>query len=198
MKPILYFLILSFLIAVTLSFPSVIFGQAPNLGTAANFVLFTTTGAVGNTGASQITGDVGTNAGAVTGFGAPAVMNGSIYIADGVTAQCASDLADACIELHNAIPTSTSHAPAFGGGETLLPGVYSIAAAGSIAGVLNLDAQGDPNAVFIFQIGLAFSTGASTTVNLINGGLARNVFWIAGGAIDLGAITTNGGNADSK
>jgi len=49
--------------------PTLNFAQAPPLGTAAGFVLFSTIGAVGNTGISQITGNVGTNNGAITGFG---------------------------------------------------------------------------------------------------------------------------------
>ena len=61
-------------VVIIISFPLLNFGQAPDLGTAANFVLFTTTGAVGSTGVSNITGNVGSGAGAITGFGG---LNGS-------------------------------------------------------------------------------------------------------------------------
>jgi len=50
------------------AFPKVNFAQAPTLGTAANFVLFSTDGAVTNTGISQLTGSIGTNSGSSTGF----------------------------------------------------------------------------------------------------------------------------------
>ena len=70
------------------------------------------------------------------------------------------------------------------------PGVYSLAAAGSIASVLTLDAQGDQNAVFIFKVGGAFSVAASSTVNLVGGASACNVFWVAEGAISMAASTT--------
>ncbi len=60
-----------FYVLITLTilyFPHLVLAQ-PNLGTAANYVLFTTIGAVSNTGISQYTGNVGTNSGAIAGFG---------------------------------------------------------------------------------------------------------------------------------
>src|ERR1700733_15934540 len=86
-----------------ISFPCLIFGQAPNLGTAANFVLFTTTGAVSSTGISNITGNVGSGTGAITGFGG---LNGLIYNADPVTTQATADLLVAYNQLNNEIPTN--------------------------------------------------------------------------------------------
>ena len=168
-----------------LSAPNLISAQAPNLGTVSSFVLFTITGAVANTGPSIITGDVGTNTGAISGFG---TINGNVHNTDLVTAQCSIDLLLAYTQLNNT-PTTIVHTPVLGNGETLYPGVYNLAAAGSVAGTLTLDAQGDSNAVFIFKIGGAFTTGASTTVNLINGASACNVFWKAEGAIAMAAST---------
>ena len=52
-----------------------------------------------------------------------------------------------------------------------------------------LDAQGDPNAVFIFQIGSTLITGSNTTVQLINGAQACNVFWQVGSSATLGTGT---------
>lgn len=43
-------------------------GQTPNLGTAFSYAIFTAAGAVSNVGTTVITGDLGTNAGAVSGF----------------------------------------------------------------------------------------------------------------------------------
>ncbi|HMH34333.1 MAG TPA: ice-binding family protein, partial [Puia sp.] len=90
--------------------------------------------------------------------------------------------------LANLAPTS-AHGPVLGGGETLFAGVDTLAAAGSIVGVLNLDAQGNPNAVFIIKTGGALTTAASATVNLINGAVACNVFWVAEGAISMATMT---------
>lgn len=174
---------------IILSFPNTNFAQRPSLRTAANYVLFTTTGAVGNTGISQIVGNIGTNAGAITGFIPPTNVTGNIDSGNTATAQCAVDLQTVYNELFNTTPTSTGHAPAFGSGETLFAGVYSIAAAGSVAGNLILDAQGNSNALFIFKFGGAFTTGAATTISLTNGALACNIFWMADGAISMAAVT---------
>jgi len=179
--------------------PNINFGQAPDLGTAANFVLFSTVGAIGNTGISQITGSVGTNSGAISGFGN---VNGVMHNADAVTIQAVTDLQAAYAQL-NATATTALHAPVLGNGETLYAGVYSMAAAASVVSVLNLDAQGDPNAVFIFKTGGALTTAASASVNLVNGALACNVFWKAEGAISMatftmmkGTLISNGGAID--
>ena len=173
---------------IRLPFPDVNILQAPNLGTAANFVLFTTTGAVGNTGISQVNGSIGSNDGAISGFGS-STINGTIYNADATTIQCSADLLAAYNQLIIIDPTAT-HLPVLGNGETLYPGVYALAAAGSLIATLTLDAQGDPNAIFIFKTGGAFTTAASATVNLVNGASACNVFWVAEGAIAMAASTS--------
>jgi hypothetical protein len=187
-------LLLFVVTAITLlSFPNSNFAQVPLLGAASNFVLFTVVGAVGNTGVSSIEGNVGSNSGAITGFGEPSTMTGNIDSGNALTAQCSIDLVAAYTQLYNTVPTSTTHTPAFGTGETLFAGVYSIAAAGSIGGTLTLDAQGDPNAVFIFKFGGAFTTGASSTIILLNGASPCNVFWGAEGAISMAAGTIMSG-----
>ena len=90
--------------------PAINFAQAPTLGTAANFVLFSTNGAVSNTGISQLTGNVGTNNGSSTAFGN---VNGQMHDGDGASAQCAADLLIAYNQL--AATTSTfSHAALLG------------------------------------------------------------------------------------
>jgi hypothetical protein len=166
------------------------FGQsAPDFGAAASFILFTTTGAVSNTGTSYITGDVGTNAGAISGFEAPTFVDGVIHMPGVITNHAANDLLDAYNQLHNTAATNTTHVASFGNGETLIPGVYTITNAATINGTLTLDAQGNPNSTFIFRSGGGLSTGATSEIILINGALARNVFWVAEGAIALGAST---------
>lgn len=164
----------------------------PNLGASSNFILFTTNGAIGNTGTSTITGDIGTNVGAVTGFESPSVVNGITHIANTATSQAASDLITAYNQLYAVTPTITNHAPAFGG-ETLTQGIYDIGGAGSVAGTLILDGQGNSNAVFVFKIGGAFTTSAASTITLTNGTMASNVFWLANGAVSMAASTTMSG-----
>jgi len=175
------------LIAITLTFPKTNFAQAPNLGTLSDFVFFTTTGAVSNTGVSSVIGKLGTNNGAITGF---TYVPGQEENANAVTQQAAADVSVAYNDLFNAVPTFPPHIPVLGNGETLTAGVYIIQGAGSIEGVLNLNAQGNSNAIFIFQVQGAFSPGPSSLVNLRNGASACNVFWaVEGGAIAMAALS---------
>ncbi|HEY8660381.1 MAG TPA: ice-binding family protein [Hanamia sp.] len=179
-------LLLHIVTAVTLlSFPNVNFAQAPDLGTAANFVLFTTVGAVTNTGISQITGNVGTNSGSSTGFGN---VNGVMHDQDGASAQSAADLLIAYNQLNSAIPNFFP-SPLLGNGDTLIAGVYKIPAVTTLNSDLILNAQGNANAVFIFQIQAAFSTNAASKVKLINGAMACNVFWKVEGAVSMASAT---------
>ena len=105
------------------------------------------------------------------------------------SAQGVLDLNAAYVQVMAIPVTNSTHTITFGSGETLLPGVYSTAAALSIAGVLTLDGGGDSNAVFIFRSSAAIDTGAGTSIVLKNGASACNIFWIAEGAIGLGAGT---------
>src|SRR3954464_15852863 len=84
-----------------LSFPTTNFAQAPPLGSAADFVLFTSVGAVGNVGITHLTGNVGTNSGLSTGFGN---VDGQMHDGDGVTATCSADLLIAYNLLNAAVP----------------------------------------------------------------------------------------------
>lgn len=160
--------------------------QAPNLGTAANFVLFSTNGAVSNSGISQLTGNVGTNNGSSTAFGN---VNGVMHDGDGASAQCAADLLIAYNQLNATVPAFFP-APLLGNGQTLIPGVYSISGNATLNLDLILNAQGNPNAVFILQIQGALSTNASSKVKLINGALACNVFWKVEGLVSMAAGST--------
>lgn len=162
------------------------YGQAPDLGTASNFVLFSSNGAVGNSGISQLTGDVGTNNGSSTAFGN---VNGVMHDGDLASAQCAADLLIAYNQLNSTIP-GFFPAPLLGNGQILTAGVYSISSAATINLDLILDAQNNPNAVFIFKIQGSLSTNANTKVKLINGALACNVFWKVEGLISMGTGTS--------
>ncbi len=168
------------------SFPGANFGQAPTLGTAANFVLYTTVGAVTNTGISHLTGNVGTNVGSSTGFGN---VDGGMHDQDAASAQCSTDLLLAYGQLNSAVATFFP-APLLGNGQVLNAGVYSIAAPATLNSTLILDGQGNPNALFIFKIQAAFATNASAKVRLINGALACNVFWKVEGQVSIGTGTS--------
>ena len=179
--------LINVLIAVILLIiPTFIFAQAPTLGTVSNFVLFSSNGAVSNTGVSQLTGNVGTNNGSSTGFGN---VNGVMHDNDGASAQCMADLLTAYGQLNTAIPTYFI-APLLGNGDTLIAGVYFIAAATTLNLDLTLNAQGNPNAMFIFQIQGPLSTNASSKIKLINGAMACNVFWKVEGLVSMASGTS--------
>jgi hypothetical protein len=165
--------------------PTFIFAQSPDLGTSANFVLFSTNGAVSNSGISQVTGNVGTNNGSSTAFGN---VNGVMHDADGTSAQCSADLLIAYNQLNSNIPAFFP-APLLGNGQILNAGIYSISAATTLNLDLTLDAQGNANAVFIFQIQGPFSTNAGSEIKLLNGATACNVFWKVEGLVSMAAGT---------
>ena len=172
--------------AVLFLVPTISFAQAPDLGTTVDFALFTTDGAVNNTGKSHLTGHVGTNNGSSSGFGN---VNGVMHDEDAVSAQAAADLLDAYNEL-NAMTADFTPAPALGGGQTLNPGVYDISEESTLDGDLILDGQGDANAVFVFKINGALSTNANSKVKLINEAQACNIFWKIEGFVNMATGTT--------
>ncbi len=164
--------------------------QAPSLGAAESFALFTSNGAVSNTGTSHITGNVGTQNGSSTAFGN---VDGVMHDQDGSSAAAKASLLVAYNQLNSSTPTA-SIAPLLGAGQTLNAGIYNIAAPATLSGVLTLNGQGNPNAVFIIKIGGAFSSGAAAQVVLSNGAVACNVFWKIEGLVDLATNTKIKGN----
>jgi hypothetical protein len=80
------------------------------------------------------------------------------------------------------------------GGQTLFAGVYTASSSLGITGTVTLDAQGNPNAQFIFQIGTALTTATGSTVALINGAQPANVFWQVGSSATLGTGSSFSGN----
>lgn len=179
--------LLNIVTAVTLlSLPNMIFAQAPNLGTAADFVLFSTTGALTNTGISQLTGHVGSNSDFSTNFGN---VNGVMNDKNGASSLCADDLLTAYNQLNLVVPTATL-APAIGNGQTLTSGVYYIPSASTLDLVLTLDGLGNSNSVFIFKVQGPLSTTVNSKVKLINSAKACNVYWKVEGLVDMAAGTS--------
>src|ERR1700734_1031600 len=162
------------------------------LGTAANFAVLAGS-TITNTGATTINGDLGLNPGtSVTGF-PPGTVNGTVYTADSVALQAKNDLTTAYNNA--AAQTATATIPTELGGTTRTPGVYNSAAGTfGITGTLTLDAQGNPNAVFIFQAASTLITASASNVVLVNGAQAANVFWVVGSSATLGTYSIIQGN----
>ena len=164
--------------------PGFIISQTPDLGASSSFAMFTAAGAFSNDGTTVVTGDIGTNVGAFTGF-PPGIVIGSIHVADVISAQAAMDVATAYSDLFG-LNCGMVLGTTLGGGQMLTPNVYCLGAASVLNGDLILDGQCDPDAFFIFKIDGALSTAVNSTVTLINGASLCNVYWQINGAVDLG------------
>jgi uncharacterized protein with beta-barrel porin domain len=180
---------------------SSVHAQAPPLGTVATFgVLAGTT--VTNTGPTVINGtaanpgNVGVSPGAaVVGF-PPGILAGpgaTFHVADAIALQAQVDLTNA----YNTLAARPATANLTGqnlGGLTLTPGVYSFNNAAQLTGALTLNGLGNPNAVFIFNIGSALTTSSASVVNLINGAQGASVFWRVGSSATLGTTSSFAGD----
>ena len=176
-------LIISFTV---FAIPAVMVAQTPPpLGVAADFVLFTSNGAVSNEGLSNVIGDVGTNLGAFSGFGN---INGSAHVADAVSSQAAIDLNTAYSNI-NAQGPDSAIAVLLGSDQVLSPNVYLAPGAATLTGTLTLDGGNDPNACFVIKINGAFSTTAGSNIVLTNGTKACNVFWRVDGQMSMATNT---------
>lgn len=163
--------------------------QAPIvLGTTESFAVLAGS-TITNTGPTTITGNVGLHPGdAVTGFES-VILSGELHLADAVAEQAKVDLVTAYNDAAGRGP-ATRVATELGGQE-LMAGVYDSAdGTFGITGTVTLDAQGDPGAVFIFQMASTLTTAAVSSVNLINGADACNVFWQVGSSATLGTGTS--------
>jgi LPXTG-motif cell wall-anchored protein len=98
-----------------------------------------------------------------------------------------ADLVLAYDDAAGRIPVNTVSADL--GGQTLVPGVYNSASSLGLTGVLTLDAENDPDAVFIFQAGSTLTTASASSVVLINGAQPCNVFWQVGSSATFGTTT---------
>jgi LPXTG-motif cell wall-anchored protein len=164
------------------------------LGTADSFAVLAGQG-VTNTGPTVVNGDLGTHPNpAVAGF-PPGTVNGAIHQADAVALQAQSDLTTAYNDAAGRTPVTTIATEL--GGVTLTPGVYnSLSGTFEIVagGTLTLDAQGDPDGVFIFQMATTLVTFDSSDVNLIGSASPCNVWWQVGSSATLGTNSNFTGN----
>ena len=161
---------------------------SPALGAAGAFVILGGS-TVTNTGASALTGDLGVSPGtAVTGF-PPGTMSGSTHAGD---ATSAAAMADLTLAYNDAAGRTLAPVTVAGnlGGLTLPPGLYKSTSSLAISsGDLTLDAQGDANAVFIFQMASTLTTTSGRSIILAGGAKATNVYWQVGSSATLGTTS---------
>jgi len=153
---------------------------------------------VTNSGPTVVLGNLGVSPGtAVTGFaaispGGPGVATGVIHAADPFAGTAQTQLTTA----YNAAAGAMSTATVAGdlGGLTFTPGVYTSSSSLGITGTVTLDAGGNPNAQFIFQISSALTAAVGSSVSLINGAKPSNVFWQVGSSATVGTSASFSGN----
>jgi uncharacterized repeat protein (TIGR01451 family) len=163
--------------------------MAPSLGRAQSFGVLGASTAT-NTGPTSVNGDLGVWPGtAITGFPPGIVTGGVIHANDAVAQQAQSDVTIAYNSLAG-MPCNTNLTGQDLGGLTLAPGVYCFNTSAQLTGTLRLDAQGDPNAVFIFQIGSTLVTASNAAVLTINSAQDCDAFWQVGSSATLGTGTS--------
>jgi hypothetical protein len=185
-------------------------GNSVNLNTAANFAVLAGS-AVTSTGATTVTGDLGVSPQtSISGFtgvqsGGPGTLSGTAHSADTTAATAQTDLTNA----YNAANALTGGTTENGdiGGKTLTCGLYTASSSISVGTAdVTLDAQGNGNNVFIFQITSTLTTSPGRQVILAGGAQAKNIFWIVGSSatidttskfqgtiIAYASVTLNGG-----
>ena len=158
------------------------------LGTATSFAVLAGQ-TITNAGPTKITGDIGLHPGsAVTGFSSVTYV-GALHLADGVALQAKNALVTAYNDAAGRTPATTVAAEL--GGQALTAGVYDSAAGTfGVTGTLTLDAEGDSQAVFIFQMASTLITAPGSSVALINGASACNVYWQVGSSATLDTTTS--------
>ena len=153
------------------------------LGLAASYGALTPAGAFASTLTTTFRGDIGASTISFTTGGTHLV--GDQFVAGSTAA--IDDMRAAYADAEG----RTGGAPINPqiGGLTVGPGVHSIGQAivATAGQSFTMNGQGDPDAVFIFQVGAALGIGANFTMNLTGGAQAQNIFWQVNGAASIGA-----------
>ena len=182
-------------IVVIFALPAAAQAAPVDLATAGPFVVLGGT-TVTNTGPSVLNGNLGVSPGTeLEGFGLPAVVNGATHATDEVAAKAQLDLTNAYnVAAGQPVLPQNDLSGTDLGERKLAPGVYRYNAAALLTGALTLDAEGDPNAEFVFEIGSQLTTESASSVLLVNGASPCNVYWQVGSSADIGTTTAFQGN----
>ncbi len=181
--------------AALLAAPAIATASTVNLGTTKPFVVLAGSTAT-NTGPSVLNGQLGVYPGtALTGFGAPAVVNGATHATDGVARIAQNDLTTAYnVAAGQPVAPSADLSGTNLGNRTLLPGAYRFTSSAQLTGPLTLNAQGDPDAQFVFEIASTLTTASASSVVLMNGANPCQIFWQVGSSATIGTTTAFQGN----
>ena len=181
------------LLAATMGSSMASFAVQPkvDLGLASSFAVLAGSG-ITNTGPTTASGSAGAN----FGSSPTGTFTGDVQVTTTGTKYTAVDAAvtSAKVDLTTAYNDAAGRTPATTvtadlGGQTLTTGVYKSASSLAVTGTLTLDAENDPNAVFIFQAGSTLTSASSARIALVNGADACNVFWQVGSSATFGTDT---------
>lgn len=167
------------------TFTTALCSQGPvDLGTASSFAVLAAS-TVTSTGPTSVTGDLGLYPGtSVTGF-PPGVIVGALHVANSTALAASTDLSTAYFDAktRDVCPMAL---PGEIGGQLLTPGLYWAGSTLAITtGDLTLDALGEVDAVFVFQIGSTLTIGSGRQVKLAGGAHPKNVYWQVGSSATL-------------
>ena len=187
---IILLLTLTLSLVIIMAIPTITMADQPtiNLGTTSTFAVLAGE-SITNTGTTIINGDAGGDVGlypgsSVTGWDS-VTMSGTLHVSDAVAILAKNDLINAYDDAAGRTPITTI--PTELGGTTLTPGTYvSESGTFQITGTLILDAQGDPNAVFIFKTASTLNTASNSNINLIGEARYCRIFWQVGSSATLG------------
>jgi len=196
---------------LALALPQVTAQTAIDLGSASSFAVVAGTSII-STGTTLINGDLGVSPGATVTETPAMTVSGARNINDSIASNAQLALTAAYNDAAGQTPTLSLGAAYDLGGATWTPGVYNSTGTFAITGILTLNAQSNPNAVWIFQAGSTLTAAVSSQIQFINGGSANNVFWqvgssatfndssqIVGNVLALTSITlTSGATVDGR
>jgi hypothetical protein len=181
---------LGMLLVFVLTTPAEVMAAQPtvNLGTTESFAVLAGS-TITNTGTSTITGDIGLSPGTSFTGQSSVTQSGSVHLADAVAVTAKTDLVTAYNDAAGRTPVSRIATEL--GGTTLKPGVYDSADGNfQITGTLTLDAEGDPDGVFVFKMASTLITASASKVNIINCARFCRIFWQVGSSATLGTNST--------
>ncbi len=146
--------------------------------------------AISNTGATNITGDIGLSPGTSVGGFPPGILIGTQHINDAIATQAKLDLTAAYNDAAGRTSTDIVILSGNIGGLTLTPGLYKSTSSLAISsGDLTFDAKGNSSAVFIIQIASTLTTTSGRQVILSGGALASHIFWQVGSSATFGTTS---------
>ncbi|KAI8951702.1 hypothetical protein F4801DRAFT_578239 [Xylaria longipes] len=165
-----------------------------NLGAAKPYGVVSGITGISNVGLTVVTGNLGTTAKSVSGFGPGIVTGGVKNIGNNAATVAFTDAKLAYASAKGLVATADISTLNDLTGKTMYPGIYFAANTITLTGQLFLDAQGNSSATWVFQSGSALLINLGSSVVLTNGAKASNVFWQTGSAATIAVGVAFQGN----